>query len=111
MHDEAATHFVGMLDQTTLGHRFLRDEFDVAPTVHATTTLASSPVNQPFDTIDDNSSCPNVDDFSLQVGWQLDPFGHSATQAALLGAEIGMDALFFGRIDYQVLLFWDCYHL
>jgi alpha-mannosidase len=68
MHDEAATHYVGMLDQTTLGHRFLRDEFGIAPT----------------------------------VGWQLDPFGHSATQAALLGAEIGMDALFFGRLDYQV---------
>ena len=31
------------------------------------------------------------------------PFGHSATHAALLSAEAGMDALFFGRIDYQDL--------
>jgi alpha-mannosidase len=69
MHDEAAAHFVDMVDQTTLGHRFLKDEFDVAPT----------------------------------VGWQLDPFGHSATQAALLSAETGFNALFFGRIDYQDL--------
>ena len=35
------------------------------------------------------------------IGWQVDPFGHSATQAALLSAEVGFDALFFGRIDYQ----------
>ena len=37
------------------------------------------------------------------VGWQLDPFGHSATQAALLSAEVGFDGLFFGRLDYQDL--------
>ena len=30
------------------------------------------------------------------VGWQLDPFGHSATQASLLPAEAGFDALYFG---------------
>ena len=48
MHDEAAAHYVDMVDQTTLGHRFLKQEFGVSPT----------------------------------VGWQLDPFGHSATQAA-----------------------------
>ena len=35
------------------------------------------------------------------IGWQIDPFGHSATQAALLSAEVGFDALFFGRIDCQ----------
>ena len=46
MHDEAATHYIAMVDQTTLGHRFLKDEFDKIPT----------------------------------VGWQIDPFGHSATQ-------------------------------
>ncbi len=38
------------------------------------------------------------------VGWQIDPFGHSATQASLLSAEVGFDALYFGRIDYQDLL-------
>lgn len=37
------------------------------------------------------------------VGWQIDPFGHSATQAALLSAESGFDGLFFGRMDYQDL--------
>jgi alpha-mannosidase len=35
------------------------------------------------------------------VAWQIDPFGHSATQAWLLSAEAGMPALFFGRMDYQ----------
>jgi len=67
MHDEAASHYVAMIDQTTLGHMYLKQQFDYIPT----------------------------------VGWQIDPFGHSATQAALLSAKVGFDALFFGRIDYQ----------
>jgi alpha-mannosidase len=60
---------MGMIDQTTLGHRFLLNELGVVPT----------------------------------VGWQLDPFGHSATQASLLTSRAGFDALYFGRIDYQDL--------
>jgi len=69
MHDEATTHFMGMIDQTTLGHDFLKREFDYVPS----------------------------------VGWQLDPFGHSATQASLLSREAGFNALYLGRIDYQDL--------
>ena len=30
-----------------------------------------------------------------------DPFGHSATQASLLSAEVGFDSLWFLRIDLQ----------
>lgn len=67
MHDEAATHYIDMIEQTTLGHHFIKREFGVTP----------------------------------RIGWQIDPFGHSAVQAYLLGAEIGFDSLFFGRIDYQ----------
>ena len=67
MHDEASTHYIDMIDQTTYGHRFIQEQFGVQP----------------------------------KVGWQIDPFGHSATQAALLSAEVGFEALFFGRIDYQ----------
>ncbi|KAG9445828.1 hypothetical protein H6P81_011956 [Aristolochia fimbriata] len=67
MHDEAAPHYIDMIDQTTLGHRFLKQEFGYTP----------------------------------RIGWQIDPFGHSAVQAYLLGAEVGFDSLFFGRIDYQ----------
>jgi alpha-mannosidase len=33
MHDEAAAHYAGMIDQTTLGHQFLKKEFGVAPRV------------------------------------------------------------------------------
>ena len=74
MHDEAATHFMGMIDQTTLGHSFLKRELGVVPT----------------------------------VGWQLDPFGHSATQASYMASEMGFNALYFGRIDHQDLkLRWD----
>eukprot|EP00903_Cladosiphon_okamuranus_P006567 g6415.t1 len=69
MHDEAAAHYVGMVDQTHLGHTFLRQEFG--------------------------------EDALPRVAWQIDPFGHSATQASLLGAQAGFDALYFGRIDYQ----------
>ena len=35
-----------------------------------------------------------------RIGWQVDPFGHSNTNARLF-AEMGFDALFFGRLDYQ----------
>ncbi|KAK7410985.1 hypothetical protein VNO78_02279 [Psophocarpus tetragonolobus] len=67
MHDEATAHYIEMIDQTTLGHRFIKEEFGVTP----------------------------------RIGWQIDPFGHSAVQAYLLGAEVGFDSLFFARIDYQ----------
>lgn len=69
MHDEAAPFYMDMIDQTTLGHKFLMEQFGVRP----------------------------------KTGWQIDPFGHSATQAALLSAEVGFEGLFFGRIDYQDL--------
>ncbi len=39
--------------------------------------------------------------YTVSVGWQIDPFGHSATQASLLSADAGFNSLFFGRIDYQ----------
>lgn len=67
MHDEAATHYIDMIDQITLGHRFIKQQFDKVP----------------------------------RIGWQIDPFGHSAVQAYLLGGEVGFDGLFFARADYQ----------
>eukprot|EP01062_Namystynia_karyoxenos_P008269 TRINITY_DN12907_c0_g1_i1.p1 TRINITY_DN12907_c0_g1~~TRINITY_DN12907_c0_g1_i1.p1 ORF type:complete len:1050 (+),score=264.30 TRINITY_DN12907_c0_g1_i1:83-3151(+) len=67
MHDEAAPHYRAMIDQTTLGHRYLKDEVGAVPT----------------------------------IGWQIDPFGHSATHASLISAGDGFDGLFFARIDLQ----------
>lgn len=66
-HDEAAAHFVSMIDQTTVGHRFLGSSLGVAP----------------------------------RIGWQLDPFGHSASQADQIAGAAGFDALFIGRADHQ----------
>lgn len=34
------------------------------------------------------------------IGWQIDPFGHSSTQARIF-YDMGMDAWFFSRVDYQ----------
>ena len=33
MHDEASSHYVSMIDQTSLGHKFLKEEFGYTPTV------------------------------------------------------------------------------
>ena len=66
MHDEAAAHYVDMIDQTTRGHAYLKEKLGVTP----------------------------------KVGWQIDPFGHSAAQAYLLSKEASFEAHFFGRITY-----------
>ncbi|PKA54016.1 alpha-mannosidase [Apostasia shenzhenica] len=67
MHDEATVYYIDMIDQTTLGHRMIKKQFNKVP----------------------------------RIGWQIDPFGHSAVQGYLLGAELGFDSVFFARIDYQ----------
>ncbi|OVA19618.1 Glycoside hydrolase family 38 [Macleaya cordata] len=67
MHDEATTHYIDMIDQTTLGHQMIKQQFNKTP----------------------------------RSGWQIDPFGHSAVQAYLLGSELGFDSVHFARIDYQ----------
>ena len=35
-----------------------------------------------------------------RIGWHIDPFGHSNTNARLF-AEMGFDAIFFARADFQ----------
>ena len=67
MHDEANPTYVDMIDQTTLGSRYLLQEFGSVPS----------------------------------VTWQIDPFGHSATQQSEQTALSGYDSIYFARIDYQ----------
>jgi lysosomal alpha-mannosidase len=38
--------------------------------------------------------------FVPRIGWHIDPFGHSATQASLF-SDMGFDSFIFWRIDYQ----------
>lgn len=66
MNDEACVNYQDTIDQMTLGHQFLLENFGVVPT----------------------------------MGWQIDPFGHSATFPALL-AQMGFEGMFLGRIHYQ----------
>lgn len=42
-----------------------------------------------------------LDEFGVKprIGWQIDPFGHSNTNARFF-AEMGFDAWFFARLDY-----------
>ncbi|CAD8185155.1 unnamed protein product [Paramecium octaurelia] len=66
MNDEATTYYEDIIDQMTLGHKFLLENFNYIPT----------------------------------IGWQIDTFGHSNTQA-LFSNMMGFNAWFFGRIDQE----------
>ena len=66
MNDEATTHYEDIITNMQKGHKFLLDEFGVAPT----------------------------------VGWHVDPFGHSNSQAALF-SRMGFESWFMWRIDYR----------
>ncbi|CAD8062927.1 unnamed protein product [Paramecium primaurelia] len=66
MNDEATSYYEDIIDQMTLGHKFLLQNFNYIPS----------------------------------IGWQVDPFGHSNTQA-LFSNMMGFNAWFFGRIDQE----------
>eukprot|EP00731_Ephydatia_muelleri_P005619 Em0002g1795a len=66
MNDEATTDYNSIIDQMSLGLRFVNDTF--------------GPQARP------------------RVAWHIDPFGHSAEQAAIF-AKMGYDAFFITRID------------
>lgn len=66
MNDEACSYYDDIIEQMTLGHRFVKETFNR----------------------------------TVNVGWHIDPFGHSASQARLF-SEMGFDSWFFERIDFQ----------
>ena len=42
----------------------------------------------------------DVFNYTVQTGWHIDPFGHSAAQASLF-SQMGFNSWFFERIDFQ----------
>jgi alpha-mannosidase len=91
MHDEASPLWVAMVDQTTRGHQFIVKNFGKEKTPRGTWQVRKALIFriQPTSSFESNS--------------QIDPFGHSNTESWLLGAEAGMESLFWGRTDYQDL--------
>ena len=70
MHDEACPTYTEMIENMVKGHAFILQELGEE--------IASN----------------------IKIGWQLDDFGHSNSNAKLL-AQMGYEALFFARIHYQ----------
>ncbi len=66
MSDEAAPYYEDVIDQMTIGHRWLKETFGAIPT----------------------------------AAWHIDPFGHQSSSASMF-SQMGMQAFFFARIDYQ----------
>ncbi|KAJ8870547.1 hypothetical protein PR048_029570 [Dryococelus australis] len=73
MNDEADTHYQTTIDQFSLGFRY-----------------SASPL---LDEMLGECGRP-------RIGWQIDPFGHSKETASIM-AQMGFDALFFARLDYE----------
>lgn len=119
MNDEAVTHYSSIIDNFAWGLRKLNDTFGLCgrPKV-GRCQLFSSGQPPPFYLY-----------HMLQVGWQIDPFGHckcrytfhrlssiqsrmlcrklcgfltSAREQAAIFAMLGFDGAFLGRIDQQV---------
>ncbi|XP_068150676.1 lysosomal alpha-mannosidase-like [Drosophila tropicalis] len=67
MNDEAAAHYQSIIDQFSVGLKYLSDSFGAC-------------------------GRPNI-------GWQIDPFGHSREMASIF-AQMGFSGEFFARIDY-----------
>jgi len=70
MHDEACPTYAEMINNMVIGHSFIQKHFGEE--------VASN----------------------IKIGWQLDDFGHSNTNAKLL-AQMGYEAVFFARTHYQ----------
>jgi alpha-mannosidase len=71
MADEAVPTWTDMADNLALGHRLVARAFGRNASVLP------------------------------RIGWQIDPFGHSAAQGSLFTAGAGFSAMFYGRLDME----------
>ena len=95
MHDEGSPFYVEMVDQ--VGCVYLCGCESILSAFRAQTTRGHQFLKREFG------------DHAVPRGtWQIDPFGHSNTQAWLLSADAGMESLYFGRMDYQVVALFEC---
>ena len=89
-HDEGCVTHYEMIENTAFGQSFLREQFNMTPRV------AWHPVRWPGVGASAAHTATDAVCHRLQ-----DPFGHTATQAALLSGYSGFDAFYFGRMDRQ----------
>ena len=90
MHDEATPHYVDMIDQMTLGSALLSPHTPLLAFSALRTHRRSR-----------HTFLHQQLGFVPTVGWQIDAFGHTSTNAALHAA-MGFDAFFFMRLDHNI---------
>lgn len=81
-----------MIDQTTLGHRFLRDEFGVQPRTTWQMCVANGWAKAKQTPILTLRPSP----------FNSDPFGHSSFSSSFLSSPTaGFNAVYFARADFE----------
>eukprot|EP00760_Papus_ankaliazontas_P032647 PhM_4_TR5922/c0_g1_i1/m.11492/K12311/MAN2B1, LAMAN; lysosomal alpha-mannosidase len=80
MHDEGCVHHVSVINNMAMGAQEL---------VNATKLLGDAPLLKS----------------NLNIGWQIDPFGHASATPRLM-SQMGFNALLFARMDYEQRAAW-----